>query len=193
MESVTDPPVLLLILFTSSGGLLHRLSRLHWTGFIIINLGLSCLITHTWFLFPLISMLYLCPLSLSVIVPISVGHVSTYALVQLYIIYCVLRVLSHVVQRGLPSIFFLGTAQCFCICVCFGYIKNCCCVFLHLSPNPLYQSDRVVLLNVFVRDFLLFFRSGEARRIGRPICGVVSVHGSFNKKYYTWTTEYKNQ
>ena len=88
------PPVLLLILFTSSRGLRHRLSRLHWTGFIIINLGLSCLITHTWFPFPLISTLYMCPLfplSLSVTVHMSVGRVSTYALVQLA--FCMLYIL----------------------------------------------------------------------------------------------------
>ena len=85
------PPILMLILFTSSWGLRHRLSRLHWTGFIIINPGLSCLLTHSWFPFPLISMLYMCPLSLSVIVPMSVGGVSTYALVQL--LCCVLYIL----------------------------------------------------------------------------------------------------
>jgi hypothetical protein len=55
---------------------------------------------------------------------------------------CVLCLSARVVQQGLPSLFCLGTAQCFCIRVCFVYInKKPYCVFLCLSPYPLYQRD----------------------------------------------------
>ena len=71
-----------------------------------------------------------------------------------------------------------------------GYL----CMFLHFKI--IETEIHICLQNTkscaYVRDFLLFFRRGEAKRIRGPICGVVSVHGSFNTKMYTWTTEYKN-
>jgi hypothetical protein len=100
-------------------------------GFIIINPGLSCLIIHTWFPFPLISMLYMCPLfplSLSVIVPMSAGAVRSYALVQL--LCCMLYI--YIVYYGycpvvLPS---------FTLTLLFGYSP----VFLYMCLLWVYEK-----------------------------------------------------
>ena len=133
--TVTDPQVLLLILLTSSGGLRHRLSRLHWTGFLIINPGLSCLTTHTWFPFRLISMLYMFPLSVTV--PMFVDGVSTSvgAAVMLYIL-CITGIVSF--NEVYPRSFVWVQPCVFVYVFVLGVLKNpivytCACLQVHYT------------------------------------------------------------
>jgi hypothetical protein len=124
-------PLLLLIQFTSSRSLRHRLSRRHWIGFITTNPGLSCLITHTWFRFPLISMLYMCPLFPIVLVdycPISVRLCSAVsAFMPRVFVQLLLRVSSRVLFRGLHLILLFGLNPCVIYTrVCFGLRPRRC-------------------------------------------------------------------
>jgi hypothetical protein len=54
---------------------------------------------------------------------------------------------------------------------------------VYINDDALAACDSLIHLyanNTIARDFLLLFRRGEAKRIRGPICGAVSVHGSFN-------------
>lgn len=106
--------VLLLILFTSSGGQHHHPSRLHWTGSLPPTLVCLVWLRTPGSHFPWL-VCYNCalcsPLSLSVIVPMSVGRVSCFSFCAACLVHE--RVSSCVVLRGLPSLFSMGTSQCF--------------------------------------------------------------------------------
>jgi hypothetical protein len=74
-------------------------------------------------------LLFLCPLVLCV----PMRWCSCYAACYIYIL-CITGIVPWCYPH-LPSPFCLGTAQCFCICVCYGCMKNPYCVFLRLSPK----------------------------------------------------------
>jgi hypothetical protein len=55
------------------------------------------------------------------------------------------------------------------------------CRYLWLNVLWLFLCNTTIyFMKLAVRDFLLFFWTGEAKRIRGPMCGMVSVHGSFN-------------
>ena len=115
------------------------LASLNWIHYHQPHQPQTFLITHTWFPFPLINpACYICalcsPLSLSGIVPhcrvlfpyplVVWVPLRCFSFCAVCFVHCVLRVSSRVVLHGLPSLFCLGTSQCFVYVFVLGVLKN---------------------------------------------------------------------
>ena len=125
------PPVLLLILFTSSGGRRSRPSRLHWTALNLVPIPHWLCLYKCAFCFPPLGCWLLFPCPLVVWVPMRC--------LSLCCVYYGSRPVSFYEVYPRSFVWVHTSVLYTCLLRC---IKNPDDVFLRLSPNPSNQRDR---------------------------------------------------